>query len=232
MQATPDLLRTFGLFKGLSDPDLKYLCSNSVVKRYERRAVILQAGVRENKICMLFDGRLQGIDFTIDGKEVGLYFVEPGDYCGELCVFDSGLQPEHVISLNSSVVVLFASETIREVAGRNPEVILQLGNKLATRIRQMNIQRSLLSLPKVSQRVCRQLWLLVAKTEAAKAQENIENLPTHMEIAIMLNLSRETITRVFQQLQRKQIVSRVGPNKLVINKPELLKGIAEGSSDL
>ena len=232
MQATSDLLRTFGLFKALSDPDLNYLCSNSVVKRYERRAVILQAGVRENKICMLFDGRLQGIDFTIDGKEVGLYFVEPGDYCGELCVFDSGLQPEHVISLNSSVVVLFASETIREVAGRNPGVILQLGNKLATRIRQMNTQRSLLSLPKVSQRVCRQLWLLVARTQAAEAQENIENLPTHMEIAIMLNLSRETITRVFQQLQRKQIVSRVGPNKLVINKPELLKGIAEGSQDL
>ena len=232
MQATPDLLRTFGLFKALSGHDLEYLCSNSLVKRYERRAVILQAGIRENKICMLFDGRLQGIDFTIDGKEVGLYFVEPGDYCGELCVFDSGSQPEHVISLNSSVVVLFASETIREVARRNPEVILQLGKKLATRIRQMNTQRSLLSLPKVSQRVCRQLWLLIAKTEATKLQENIENLPTHMEIAIMLNLSRETITRVFQQLQRKQIVSRVGPNKLVINKPDLLQEIAEGSQEL
>ena len=232
MQATPDLLKTFGLFKALSGPDLEYLCLHSVVKRYERRAVILQAGIRENKICMLFDGRLQGIDFTIDGKEVGLYFVEPGDYCGELCVFDSGAQPEHVISLNSSVVVLFASETVREVARRNPEVILQFGKKLATRIRQMNTQRSLLSLPKVSQRVCRQLWLLIAKTEAAKAQENIENLPTHMEIAIMLNLSRETITRVFQQLQRKQIVSRVGPNKLLINKPELLKEIAEGSQEL
>jgi DNA-binding transcriptional regulator YhcF (GntR family) len=53
-----------------------------------------------------------------------------------------------------------------------------------------------------------------------------------MEIAIMLNLSRETITRVFQQLQRKQIVSREGPNKLKINNPDLLKGIAEGSNDL
>ncbi len=231
MQATRDLLRTFGLFKTLSDSDLELLCSKSFVRRYERRAVILNAGVSENKICMLFEGRLQGIDFTIDGKEVGLYFVEPGDYCGELCVFDSGLQPEHVISLNSSVVVIFSSETMREVAERNPTVMLQLGNKLARRIRQMNAQRSLLSLPKVSQRVCRQLWLLIAKTDAEKTPD-IENLPTHMEIAIMLNLSRETITRVFQQLQRKQIVSRVGPNKLLINQPEILRGIAEGTRDL
>ena len=231
MQATPDLLRTFVLFKTLSDSDLEFLCSKSTVSRYERRAVIFKAGVSENKICMLFEGRLQGIDFTIDGREVGLYFVEPGDYCGELCVFDSGLQPEHVISLNSSVVVIFSSETIRRVAERNPSLMLQVGNKLATRIRQMNAQRSLLSLPKVSQRVCRQLWLLVAKADAEKTPD-IENLPTHMEIAIMLNLSRETITRVFQQLQRRQIVSRVGPNKLLINQPEILRAISDGSRDL
>ena len=91
MQATSDLLRTFGLFKALPDSDIELLCSKSVVKRYERRAVILDAGVGKNKICMLFDGRLQGIDFTIDGKEVGLYFVEPGDYCGELCVLIQAL---------------------------------------------------------------------------------------------------------------------------------------------
>ena len=231
MLATIDLLKTFSLFKALSDSDLEFLCSHSNVKRYDRRAVILQAGLSENKVCMLFEGRLQGIDFTIDGKEVGLYFVEPGDYCGELCVFDSGTQPEYVISLNSAVVVIFPAETIREVAQRNPSIMLQLGKKLTTRIRQMNTQRSLLSLPKVSQRVCLQLWLLVDNAKN-KGTPKIDNLPTHMEIAIMLNLSRETITRVFQQLQRKQIVSREGPNKLKINNPDLLKGIAEGSNDL
>jgi CRP/FNR family cyclic AMP-dependent transcriptional regulator len=48
----------------------------------------------------------------------------------------------------------------------------------------------------------------------------------------MLNLSRETITRVFQQLQRRQIVSRDGPNKLLINDLLTLRKIAEGSQQL
>ena len=109
--------------------------------------------------------------------------------------------------------------------------MLQLGNKLAARIRQMNTQRSLLSLPKVSQRVCRQLWLL--KIDAQSSQPpRIDNLPTHMEIAIMLNLSRETITRVFQQLQRRNIVSREGPKKLIIQRPEDLEKIAKGLLDI
>ena len=231
MQATLELLRTFALFKALTETDLEFLCSHSSLKRYERRAVILEAGVNKNKVCMLFDGRLQGIDFTIDGREVGLYFVEPGDYCGELCVFDSGTQPEHVIALNSSVVVIFSADTIRDVAQRNPSVMLQLGNKLAARIRQMNTQRSLISLPKVSQRVCRQLWLLKVDTKNSQTPR-IENLPTHMEIAIMLNLSRETITRVFQQLQKRNIVAREGPKKLIIQRPGDLEKIAQGLIDI
>jgi DNA-binding transcriptional regulator YhcF (GntR family) len=53
-----------------------------------------------------------------------------------------------------------------------------------------------------------------------------------MEIAIMLNVSRETVTRVFQQLQRKKIVARDGPSRLLIGAPEELKKIAEGLIDL
>lgn len=233
MLATPKLLKSFSLFQGLSDSDLEYLCSQSLVERYARRAVVLSAGKKENRVCMLFEGRLQGIDFTIDGKEVGLYFVEPGDYCGELSVFEPGAQPEHVIALNSAVVVLFSAETIRKVAEQNPRIMLELGSKLASRIRQMTVQRSLLSVPNVSRRVCNQLWLLIPAQHLERTDSiEINGLPTHMEIAIMLNLSRETITRVFQQLQRKQIVSRDGPNKLLINDLLTLRKISEGSQEL
>ena len=229
MLATKKLLQTFEVFKDLSDSTLEYLCSKSQVERYSRRAVVLSAGQSENKVCMLFEGRLQGIDFTIDGKEVGLYFVDPGDYCGELCVFDRGPQPEHVIALNSSVVVLFSADIIREVASQNPVIMLELGTKLASRIRQMTNQRSLLSLPSIPQRVCNQIWMLIpAKDRGSSEILTVNNLPTHMEIAIMLNLSRETVTRVFQQLQRRQLVSRNGPNKLLINDILTLRKIAEG----
>ena len=53
-----------------------------------------------------------------------------------------------------------------------------------------------------------------------------------MEIAIMVNVSRETVTRVFQHLQKLQIVSRDGPTKLIINDLQTLKGVAEGNQQL
>ena len=228
----PELLKRFSLFENLSATDLDFLCSNAQLKRYARRSILLQPGSSDNMVCLVFEGRLQGIDFTIDGKEVGLYFVEANDYCGELGVFDAAFQPEHVIALKPSVVVLVRAEAVREVAERTPQIMLQLGNKLARRVKQMTAQRSLLSVPNVTQRVCNQIWQLLPGQQADKITIEINNLPTHMEIAIMLNLSRETITRVFQQLQRKQIVSRTGPNSLTIKQTSLLKKIADGSEKL
>jgi len=233
MLATPELLRTFSLFEALGAEDLSYLAQKSQIERFARRAVILNAGSQEDRVCFLFEGRLQGVDFTIDGREVGLYFVDPGDYCGELSVFDSGAQPEYVIALNSSVVVFVPVEPLREIADRQPAIMAGLGNKLARRIRQMTLQRSLLGLPNITQRVCCQLWLLVTNEDKESQQSaEIKNPPTHMEIAIMLNVSRETVTRVFQQLQKQHIVSRDGPSKLLINELQTLKEVAEGIQQL
>ena len=66
------------------------------------------------------------------------------------------------------------------------------------------------------------------------AQHCVEilNPPTHMEIAIMLNLSRETVTRVFQTLQNRQIVRRAGATTLIVENPALLKQFADGSQEL
>jgi CRP-like cAMP-binding protein len=51
--------------------------------------------------------------------------------------------------------------------------------------------------------------------------------PTHQEIAIMINSSRETVTRAFQQLQNQEILRRDG-SQLLILRPESLEELAAG----
>jgi len=233
MVVTPELLRSFSILKTLADDDLTGLAQQSSLRKYTRRAIVLSAGEKEEHVCLLFEGRLQGVDFTIDGREVGLYFVQPGEFCGELALFDQGPQPEYVIALTPSVVVFVPMSGLREIMNKTPVVANTLGLKLAGRVRQMIFQRSLLGLPNISQRVCCQLWALVPnrdkKPDAASA---IANPPTHMEIAIMLNVSRETVTRVFQTLQKRQIVRRDGSANLIISEVKKLKDFAEGNDTI
>lgn len=230
---TPELLSTFPILKPLPHEILSQLATLSSLRKFARRGIVLNAGVEEEAVCFLFEGRLQGVDFTIDGREVGLYFVEPGDFCGDLGLFDHGTQPEYVIALTSAVTVFIPMDSLREVMLKQPEIFKVLGQRLAARLRQMTRQRSLLGLPNISQRVCCQLWMLLeAGEKGGRGAAMISNPPTHMEIAIMLNLSRETVTRVFQTLQTRQIVKRDGPACLLINDSDTLKALAEGAQEL
>ncbi len=233
MLVTPELLSSFPILKPLHREVLSQLAQQSSVQKLARRAVVLRAGVAEDMVCFLFEGRLQGVDFTIDGREVGLYFVEPGQFCGELGLFDGGPQPEFVIALTPAIVVSIPMEALRGVMNAHPGVVNVLGAKLAARVRQMTHQRSLLGLPNVTQRVCCQLWLLVPDEDKKTPQSSsISNPPTHMEIAIMLNVSRETVTRVFQKLQLRQIVKRDGVTRLQVTDLLTLKVLAEVEKQL
>lgn len=233
MLVTPELLSTFPSLKPLPAPTLNELAQQSSVRKFARRGVVLNAGVREDCVCFLFEGRLQGVDFTIDGREVGLYFVEPGDFCGELGMFDQGPQPEFVIALTAAVTVFVPLASLREASLLNPLLLRLLGERLAARVRQMTQQRSLLGLPNISQRVCCQLWMLLSADARQSLQSSaILNPPTHMEIAIMLSLSRESVSRVFQILQTRHIVRRDGASMLVVADLPALKQLAEGAEDL
>lgn len=233
MVVTPELLRFFPLLKPLPQEILVQLAQQSTLSKFARRAVVLNAGQREEHICLLFEGRLQGVDFTVDGREVGLYFVEPGDFCGELGVFDDGPQPEFVIVLAPAVVVCLPIAALREAMLQYPSIVNFLGERLTRRVRQLTQQRSLLGMPNIAQRVCFQLWLLVSDADKARLADGaIKNPPTHMEIAIMLNLSRETVTRVFQSLQGQEIVKRDGTQRLLIPDLKALKALAEGAREL
>lgn len=233
MVVTPELLSAFAVLKPLPRPALEGLAAQSAVEKFARRAVVFKARERREQVCFLFEGRLQGVDFTIDGREVGLNFVEPGDFCGEIVLFDGGPQPEYVIALAASVTVMAPAKALRGVMLEHPGVAGALGAKLAVRVRRMAYQRTLLGLPNIAQRVCCQLWQLVPEAERDGAGEAvIRHPPTHMEIAIMLSVSRETVTRVFQTLQGRRIVRRDGPARLVVTDPQAMKACADGAREL
>ena len=232
MDVTPDLLGAFPLLKPLPNELLTELAVMCTAEKFSRRGIVIDPEASADSICFLFEGRLQGVDFTIDGREVGLFFVEPGDFCGEIVLFDEISQSNYVIALSQSLVVKVPCSKLKSIMLEFPSVMNTLGNKLASRVRYLTFQRSLLAIPNIQQRVCCQLWMLCkdSRHDAQPGSEaEIANPPTHLEIANMLSISRESVTRVFQTLQNRQIVKRNGPSSLIITHPNKLKALAEDS---
>lgn len=209
MPISPEAFARISDLKVFPGEALIQLAGNALERSVARREVVLNKGDFLPFVPFLVDGRLQGIDFTLDGREVGLYFVGPGDFVGELSVVDRLPAADTVIALAPSRLVFFPKEQTRALMFSSPDMAEKVAGRLAARLRAVAGQRLLLALSSPMQRLCAQLLQLVDEREGGHDGEGvILAAPTHQEIAIMINVSRETVTRAFLQLQSREILRR------------------------
>lgn len=230
MPVSLQLLTQFTLLKSLSREALEPLSAQMTLKSFARRAMVMSKDSPTQELGFLVDGRLQGVDFTVDGRSVGLYFVDPGDYFGELSVVDGDAASEFVVAAAKSTVAFLEARSARELITMNPELARAVMSRLAQRVRSVMAQRMLLSLSNPFQRLCVQLLQLSQTGELAPGQVTVDPVPTHQELAIMLNASRETVTRAFQVMFANNILVREG-NTLTLIRLDYIRDIAAGRVD-
>lgn len=216
------------MLRHLPQVTLDHLALNAQQRWFNKREVVLHKEELSTSLSFLLEGRLQGLDFTSDGREVGLYFISPGDYFGEVALIDNESQPEFVTALARSHVLTLPKDIIRPVLFGVPKIAEALCRRLASRLRQDTAHRRILGLPNPLQRVCAQLELM---WEAHGGGIRIVHIPTHQELAIMVNSSRETVTRVFQLLQGRGVVERDG-SALQVLQPDFIRRVASGDLDV
>jgi CRP-like cAMP-binding protein len=228
MPVSLQLLAQFPLLHPLPREALDALSGQMSLRSFARRAMVISKETPTQELGFLVEGRLQGVDFTVDGRSVGLYFVDPGDYFGELSVVDGKPGSEFVVAAARSTVAFLPAPAARELISMNPELARAVMARLAERVRSVMAQRMLLSLANPFQRLCVQLLQL--SSSPAEGPALVDPVPTHQELAIMINASRETVTRAFQLMFLNQILVREG-NTLTLTRMEYLRDIAEGRVD-
>lgn len=223
------LLQGIHLLREISASDLQALAGQMNLYEFARRQVIYEKGEVGSDLYFVLAGRLQAVDFTIDAREVGLYFVEPGQHFGELAMLSTPQREETMIALGASKVLRWPARHAQSFCSHHPGVSWTLLTLMAQRLRHAAQQRRLLALPHPAQRVGAQLLeLLGTVTPNTQGSWVIEHMPTHQELAITINASRETVTRVFQQLQSRNMVQRDGNTLLVTDLAALQALAAQG----
>ena len=213
------VLQELPLLSNLPQVTVAHLAQHATERAFAKREVVLHKGAAGQCLNFLLDGRLQGLDFTADAREVGLYFVQPGDFFGEVALVDNQPQPEYVTALMRSQVISIGKELIRPVLFAVPQLAEALCLRLSQRLRGVSEHRRILGLATPVQRVC----ALLVQMEK---QGRIPQVPTHQELAIMVNLTRESVSRVFQLLQGRSIVERDG-NDLILEDIGMLNTLAD-----
>src|SRR4051812_9546256 len=216
-------LRKFPLFANLPEEELKVTASLLRLKNFGRRELVCRKEDLADGLYLLFTGLLQAVDIAEDGREIGLNLIKPGNFFGELSVIDGEPRSAHVIALQPSVVGVIPQAAARDVFYRLPGTAEAMMKHLASLVRDLSAFRTLLGIPNAQQRVYALLQQLGQQMPGGLVV--IQNMPKQQEMAIMINTSRETVSRAIAHLVQTGVVEK-DFRRLIVRDPNRLRRLA------
>ncbi|GHU36739.1 cAMP-binding protein [Betaproteobacteria bacterium] len=216
-------LQNIPLLRGLEPDVLKQMVVALQIKQAGRGALILHKGGSGDYLLFLLAGRLQVVDTNEEGKEIGLSFILPGDYFGELSIVDGKPRSASVIACETSLIALLPRRQAQMLIYRHPLVAERVLQRMAASVRQASSYRAILGIPNAFQRVFSLLHHLAAIAPGGLVV--IDQMPTQQEIAIMVNTSRETVSRALSTLIKRGVVEK-DLRRLIVRQPEVLREAA------
>ena len=199
-------LRRIPLLANLTDEEVDRVEADLRVKRFVRRETIIRKGSDGDSVLFLLAGQLQVIDVTKDGRAIGLRILSEGDFFGEIAVINTSKRTASVVALSEGLVAFLPGATALYLFSHSLSVANHMLRYMATKIQRDSEFRALLSIHNTSKRIYTFLELIKEKKTGNLGV--VEKLPTHQDIAIMINTSRETVTRARCWLWRNKALFR------------------------
>ncbi len=203
-----EFLKRTPLFSSLSDRDIENIINKMVLKQFRKNETILYEDDTNKYMYLILTGKVKAVRTTEDGKEIILAMHGSGNFFGEMSLIDGKTTPASVVATTDSLIAIIAQADFYSILYSQSKVIENLLKILCTRLRQSWDTIQLLNFNNASHRT-KMLLLMLCDEYGEKTPEGIVlNIKlTHQDISDMTGLTRETITRVLDKLQKSKSIS-------------------------
>jgi CRP/FNR family transcriptional regulator len=218
-----DDLKAIPLFSDLTDEDFSKLRDRLQIKQFKKNASILHEEDTNDYMYVVLTGKVKAIRTTEDGKEIILAMHPAGDFFGEVTLIDGQTSPASVIATEGSTIAIIAKKDFEAILLSQGKVLMNLLNIFCARLRKSWETIEILNFNNASQRVKMFFLTLIDEYGEKTDKEIVLNIRlTHQDISEMTGLTRETVTRVIDRLQKNREIVMLKNNRIQLN-PSLIR---------
>jgi CRP/FNR family transcriptional regulator len=207
------------LFCNLPPSGLEKLAAITSAASYPKGATLFVEGQSPRGVFILCTGRVKLSTSSADGKTLILRISEPGEVLGLPATVTGKpyeltadvIEPTQANFITRQNFLLF----LREHGEAALRVAQQLGETYHSAIAEM---RTIGFSHSVTEKLARFLLDLIADNDVIKGEVKVTLTLTHEEIAQMIGSSRETVTRLFGEFKKKQLLQVRGSTLVIKNK--------------
>lgn len=196
-------IQQLDLFKGIAQQKLQQIESMFFMKEYCKREVIFEPGDK-NKVFVVKTGQVELYQLTPSGKKTIIERLFPGSLFGDLGSESSG--EIFVEATTDSYVCSMEKNRFFTLISKYPELSEKLMKQLFNRLLTVEKRMSSVASDNALQRLIKLLLSLGSKKEEGYME--ISDKFTHEELAQMLGISRQTVTTLINQLEKKGLIKR------------------------
>jgi CRP/FNR family transcriptional regulator/CRP/FNR family cyclic AMP-dependent transcriptional regulator len=211
------------LFEMLNPTELSVICSAMISRNYATGEMIVHEEDEENQTFFLIaQGAVNVTVLTTEGKQTILATLRRGGFFGEMSLLDGEPRSASVVAAEDCRLLILYRKTFLDILQRFPKIAVQMLIEMSLRLRKSNRHINTLSMMSVYGRVA-DVVLQLGKETGRKIGNMviIENRPTHQMIADMAGTSRETVSRILSQLQKKQYLTMDRKKLVILNEEKL-----------
>jgi len=211
--------RTERLFCDLPGPALQAFEAIKYATAYPKGAVLFVEGQAPRGLFVLCKGRVKLSICATDGKTLIVKIAEPGEVLG-LSATVSGKPYELTAETIDPCQVNFVKrDDFLRFLKDDVEACFKVAEQLSEKYHNACREAGSLGLSHSAAEKLAKLLLewSVKNGEAAKAEPRVKLRLTHEEIAQMIGTSRETVTRLFAELKKRQILQAKGSTMVIRN---------------
>ena len=209
--ALTDLLGRASLFGELEAVELEALARAAERREFTRDEAIFGVNEAADGLYVIASGRVKVCVSSAAGKELILATLGPGQFFGEMALLDDAPRSASVVTQLPTVAYRIKRDDFDKLLDQHPGIGRKLLRELSLRLRRSNAQMESLATLDVVGRLAR-YFIDLAKQHGQILGNGwvAVRRPTHQDIANSIGTSRETVTRLINDLEQRGLVVNEG----------------------
>ena len=201
------------LFSSLDKDELKALTAHAVTRTFRKNTIVINEGDAGDSMYVVLSGQLKAFLSDDEGKQIVINTMGPGEYFGEMSLFDDTQRSASVITTEPTQLSIILKADFDACLTCHPEIAHHVIKELINRLRISNENVRSLALMDVYGRVAR---LLLQVAEVVDGKLVVKEKLTQQDIADRVGSSREMISRILKDLRTGNYIE-VHDKQITIN---------------
>lgn len=217
------------LFRDLGPDELEVLSQQVVRRRYGRNEIIFSQGDPGDGLYVVIEGHVSISRQNPGGDELIYGLYEPGEYFGELALFDGEPRSATAIAIESSSALFLSRAAFRSFIAAHPAALMTSLEVLVGMVRRCTDLADEVALLDVRSRLARRLLRLSRDgvVETGEGEPHSDFHITQQQLANMMGATRESVNKHLNAFVDERIL-RLERGRIQLLDPARLEEIGIG----